>query len=57
MATKPSKAPAVKPAPAAPKVNKHAGHVQIDQVGWNEAKAEHYAYRLCSCGAKRRMEG
>lgn len=54
MGTKKATAPAAKaPAP----VDKHANHVTIDQVSWSEAKGQHSAYRLCSCGAKRALEG
>lgn len=42
---------------AAPKVDKHAGHTTLDSLSWDEANGVARPFRLCSCGAKRALEG
>lgn len=54
-ATKSSPKPAAKPRPTP--VDRHAAHVQLDSIAWNEAKGEAVPFRLCSCGARRAAEG
>lgn len=53
----PTKATAQPAAKAAPAVDRHAGHTTIDSLSWIEAKGAPVAFRLCSCGAKRALEG